>query len=364
MKTVSRVHDRAEQRASRLRGERLCQRRLLWLMADVSILRTVFTRLLPLCGNAVWWVAPVCLLPGIALLLACSLLLRVVHAHSLNEAAAKLLGRAGSILLAAAVAVPLLLDAAAVLASLVGFFTEGIGTEGTYTTIAALTCGAAALCLEREGLPRAVWFLRRPMQLAAIILAVNWLSCARTDALFPLLGEGESTVIAALRAGVSLGWPLILPLLFEPVRSERPGRLTLIVPVTSILAVMILSSMACIPAIAVSGFDAVDGLLLPLSGLHAWVRLTGQCLMMVALFFALTGGITTSSELLKAAVRLCRGRGLAYGLTAGLFAAQLIPAERLRAILAAAAPWQIVPPALTALVLTAEALIRGERRCG
>ena len=56
---------------------------------------------------------------------------------------------------------------------------------------------------------------------AAVLIAVCLVPDVRLDHLFPLHGEGDAAILAALKAGVSLAWPVVLLLTMQPTRMGR-----------------------------------------------------------------------------------------------------------------------------------------------
>ncbi|MGN0746297.1 MAG: hypothetical protein ACI4ML_06470, partial [Aristaeellaceae bacterium] len=144
-------------------GDRRARMHQVQLWCVVSLLRTALTGVIPLCGSAGWWLAPVCLAPGLMMYGLSCLAIRKTGASTLTEAARKALGRGGAVMLSMLLALLLMLDGAASMTALVTGFTEGIGTEGTQITMALLTLLALLFCLHRDGLPWGIHLMRWPM---------------------------------------------------------------------------------------------------------------------------------------------------------------------------------------------------------
>lgn len=221
MKTTTRVHTPEERREMRQKGDRLARVCQIRLLCVVSILRTAITRVIPLGGSASWWIVPLCLLPWIGLYVLLAGVMRRNGAPTLMEAVRAALGRAGVWTASFLLGLLLFLDSAASMTALVTLFTEGIGTEGTQITMAALTLLAILFCLHRDGLPWGIYLLRRGLLLMLAVIGGVMLTMARADALHPVLGQGGRSVMAALKAGAAMGWPLLLLLSVENPQSSR-----------------------------------------------------------------------------------------------------------------------------------------------
>lgn len=243
MKAVFRTPE--ERRQMRLRGDRRARACQIQLWCTVSILRTVVTEIIPLCGSAGWWVAVACLLPGVAVFLLLRWMMHRTGAGTLNEGVRRSAGKAGVWSLSVLLALLLLIDGAASMTALVTIFTEGIGTEGTQVTMAALTLAAVAGCLHRDGLPWGIWLMRRGILLIALAAAGVMLSMIRPDGVHPLLGQGAATVLAACRAGASMGWCLILLLTVEDAGHGYAARLTLPVVATGCAGLLLCLTYPC-----------------------------------------------------------------------------------------------------------------------
>ena len=210
MRTTTLVHSPEERLRLRLMGDRRARMHQVQLWCAVSLLRTAITVVLPLCGSAGWWLAPVCLLPGLVMYGLACLALRRTGAATLTEAARCLLGRVGAILLSMLLALLFLMDGAASMTALVTGFTEGIGTEGTQITMALLTLLVMLFCLHRDGLAWGIHLMRWPMLALAAGAGAVMLTMARADGLHPVLGLGGGALTAAIRAGIAMGWPPVL----------------------------------------------------------------------------------------------------------------------------------------------------------
>lgn len=290
MKTTSTVHSPEERLAQRELGERLALRSQWRLLACVSILRTAVTRIMPLAGAATWWMTLVCLLPGLVLYWLACLGLRITKATSLPEGARLALGKAGAWLVCALAAVALGVGALSAITALITLFTEGIGTQGTQWTLALAAAGLLLFALNGEALARGVYFLRVPVValLGAVLLGL--VSGARLDHLFPVLGDGVSSLWAAFQAGAGAGWVFLLPLLQVPTKESRWREP--LPPVGLCIAALLCLNLA-LPHELLSNQNALgDCLVLTVAHLPAFVRLMALCLWMAALFLALGSGVS------------------------------------------------------------------------
>lgn len=275
---------------SRLDGERRARRTLLHLLCAVSIWRTAMTRILPLCGSAAWWVTLLCLLPGLVTALLLRWTMQLTGMRTLAEAMRAALGKGGAALLSATLALPLAADALASVTALITLFTQGIGTRGTPLTLALLTGGALIISLHREGLARSAYFLRWGIIGALALLAAFALSDAHLDGLFPLYGEGRASVLTAVEASVSLGWPLTLLLTEEPPRHENRLRAG-IAPVLIPAGLLLLLTLSIPHELLIRAGGAADALLLPVRFMPNALRVLALCLVMLAFFLAIGASV-------------------------------------------------------------------------
>ncbi len=340
---------------ARLAGEARAQGTFLRLLCAVSIWRTMMTRVLPLCGASAWWAGMICLLPGFA---AAGLLRWIMHltqAPTLTEAVRACLGKAGAIAASLTLTALLLAEGAASITALITLFTQGLGTRGTQFTLAILTGAALLFCLHREGLPRAVHFLRWPMIIAAAAVSAFLLMDAKPDHIFPLWGDGEVSVWTAIRAGISLAWPVVLLLTQEPI---RPGRLRSgILPVFLALAAVLLAALAIPQELLTRQEGLAALLLLPSRYLPNALRVAAMSLIMLAFFLA----IGASAQL--ATTHLCAPwtsvpAWLPHALLAAMFLTQAGNPAQLWEILGEISPWLIAPLGLLALISLPFALLR------
>ena len=316
--------------ASRLAGENRARMSLLRLICTVSIWRTALTRVLPLCGASAWWVMLCCLVPGFILAALLRWLMRIVGAPTLMELLRRCLGRFGAGLLAAVLLLPLAVEALAELTTLMTVFTQGVGTRGTQFTLAALTGVLLLPCLHREGLARAVYLLRWGMAAAAVVLAAFLLTDAKADHLFPLYGEGNAAIQTALKAGVGMGWPIVLLLTAEPV---LPGRLRGSVLPAACAVCLVLVAVLTMPHEVMRRADTVaDTLLLPVRYSGNWLRLLHLCLLMLSFFLSMGGCVLLLSE--QICVWVPRAQSwLNWMLLSGLVLSQTVPAAEMMRLL-------------------------------
>ena len=345
MRTTTLVHSPEERLRLRLMGDRCARMHQLQLWCAVSLLRTAITVVLPLCGSAGWWLAPVCLLPGLVMYGLACLTLRRTGAATLTEAARIALGRTGAVILSMLLALLLLTDGAASMTALVTGFTEGIGTEGTQTTMALLTLLAMLFCLHRDGLAWGIHLMRWPMLALAAGAGAAMLTMARADGLHPVLGPGDDALTAAIRAGIAMGWPLTLLATVEPA---RPGRLRPLLPPVGILCAA--AALVCLvnPCEVLTRPAALaERLLLPALHLLPALRTLTHSLGMLALFLA----VATAAQLGAGHVLSLWGREVVWlpgALAAAIAATQCLPISGLWQGLSALLTWL---PAVLALML-------------
>lgn len=377
MKTVFRIHNAQERRQARLMADRLCHRSLLRLLVCASVLLNALTQVVPHAGSASWWLVPALLVPGIVLHLLLCLLLRGTGTRSLPECLGVLLGDVGRRICMLLLALMVLVDAAASLTSLVCLFTEGIDTEGTQITISLLTCAALLWCLDQNGLPRGMRLFRCLLLGMMALLALDLLSMAHWDHLYPVLGGGRASLVTAARAGMSLSWPLILLLGSSPVRENTPVQEStpirqstpvraqgghareLIAPLLLVVAANF-ALIAAVPHEVLMTCSALaESLVLPVQYLHPAAQTLGQCLLMLGLFLLVACQLHTLSEL--ALVRGKVRKYLPHGLLLLLLGTQLIPTVKLWSVLSAVRVWFIVPAALLVLCLCLVRALMGRR---
>ncbi len=345
---------------ARLAGEARAQAAFLRLLCAVSVWRTVMTRILPLCGASAWWTGLVCLLPGFAVAALFRWIMALTRSSTLPEALCACLGKAGAIALSLTLTVLLLAEGVMSITALMTLFTQGLGTRGTQLTLAVLTGVVLLFCLHREGLPRAAYFLRWPMVIAAAAVAVFLLTNAKPDHLLPHWGDGESSVLTAAKAGISLTWPITLLLTQEPV---RPGRLRGgILPVFLALGAVLLLTLAVPHELLTRQEGLAALLLLPAQYLPNALRVAAMSLTMLSFFLA----IGASAQL--ATTHLCAPFAsvptwLPHVLLAAMFLTQAGNIAKLWDFLGTIGPWLLAPLALLAAAALPVALIRRNRPC-
>lgn len=319
--TVFTAQERRQRREAGDRLARMCQIRLI---STVSMLTALFTRVIPLCGSAGWWMGAVCMLPGLATYGLLCAAIRSCGAKTLQEAVLKKCGRAGETLVRLLLGVLFLLEGAGSLTALVTAFTEGIGTEGTQFTMALLTLGAAVLCLHRDALARGIWLMRRGMLLAALVIAALLAGMLRPDGLHPVLGPGGSSLQAAWKAGCTLAWPLILLLTAEPAKGGRLRAATVPVFFSLGTGAALCLIYPCEMLIRETGLAGT--LLLPARHLPAAAATAAHCLGMLGAFLSIASCLQLGAQQLEMRRRL---NWLPFALAGLLALLQLIPARRL-----------------------------------
>lgn len=345
-----------DQTRSRLDGELRAQGTLIRLLCGMSIWRTAMTRVLPLCGSAAWWVSLLCLLPGFGVAALLRLVMRFTRTATLAEAVRACLGKAGIVAASAMLTALLLIEGVSGMTALVTLFTQGIGTRGTQLTLAVLTGAILLFSLHREGLARAAQFLRWGMAAAAVLVAA-YLACdARLDHLFPLYGDGRSSVWPALQAGLSLSWPVALLLTVEP--SGRGRRLTGgVLPAFCAVGGLLLLTLVVPHEVMTQSSGLAESLLLPVRFAPNAVRVIAQSLMMLVFFLS----IGASGQLGASSVCLPLRRSpewLPYVLVAALILTQAADVSVLWAALEIIVPWLLAPLLALAVLCLPAALIR------
>lgn len=328
MKAVIRTPE--ERRQMRLQGDRRARVCQIQLWCTASILRTVVTEIIPLCGSAGWWMAAVCLMPGVAVFLLLRWMMRRTGAGTLNEGIRRSTGQAGVRCFSVLMPLLLMLDGAASMTALVTIFTEGIGTEGTQITMAALTLAAVAGCLHRDGLPWGIWLMRRGLLLIALAAAGVMLGMIRPDGLHPLLGQGGHAVLAAGRAGASMGWCLILLLTVEDAGRGYAVRLTFPLAATIGAGLLLCLTYPC-ETLLQQGTLA-EKLLQGALHLPPALRTVVHALIMLTLLLSIATAVQLATEQLLAP----SGRELVwlpYLLAAGIAATQCLNIRRLWQVL-------------------------------
>lgn len=301
----------------RRRGEERCCRSQWRLIFCVNTLRTAVTRVIPLCGAAGWWVVLLCLLPSLGL-------------YALGRWGLK---RRGSTCLHGKAAVCgvafacLAVDGVSSMTTLGALFTEGAGTPGTQFTLALVAAGMMLFALDREGLARGIYMVRRLMLGALALVLVSYGTRARVDHLFPVLGGGWADVRSGLMAGAGMGWPLLLALMEPPVSRRGAGD---VLPPALVCVVAALCLCLCIPhEVLVTRQSLGDTLVQTVAHLSPFVRLVAICLWMSGLFLSMTSVCSLGGELLLApwGLRLPWIAGAVALLLAGT---QLLPLQGLR----------------------------------
>lgn len=288
MKTTSRVHSPEERAEMRRIGQHRCQRSRWRFIACVTMARTTLTRVIPLAGSAGWWVALVCLLPGLAL-------------YGLGCWGLKRRGKEClpvTPILGILTAVALLADGASSMTALATLFTEGVGTPGTQFTLALVAAGMLLFALKRDGLPRGVFLLRWGFVGVLALVLLGYASCARMDHLFPALGGGWSGIRAGIRAGLGMVWPLLLALMEPPV--GRRSMVDALPPMLLIIALGLCLCLAIPHEVLMTSQSLGDALVQTVSHLSPFVQLMGICLWMGGLFLSLGNVCSLGADYLLA----------------------------------------------------------------
>lgn len=344
---------------ARRKEEHCAQLTLIRLLCAVSVWRTIMTRILPLCGTAAWWTALICLLPGVLTAALLRLIMHLTHCDTLAEAARACGGQAGAAVFALFLTALLTADGISSVTALITLFTEGVGTRGTQFSLAVLTGVFLLFSLHREGLARAAYLLRWGLLTAFLVLTAAAFPAVRLDGAFPLYGEGEASVQAALSAGMSLGWPLAL-LLTVPSPAGTGRLRSGIVPVFLAVGAVLLLTLTIPHERLMQHQTLAASLLLPARYAANALRVLALSLLMLTFFLA-----TGASVQLATAQLLLPWRSapawLPHALLAGLFLTQTADIASLWRLLGRIEPWLLMPlPALGLLGLPL-ALIRRNR---
>lgn len=358
MKRATVVHSAQERIAVRMAGERHARIALVQLLCAVSILRTLLTQVVPTAGSASWWIVPVCLLPGIAAALLLRLAMRMTGSDVLADCFRACFGRWTPWLTLPVLTLPLLLDGAASLTALVTMFTQGIGTRGTQWTLALLSCGVLLACLHREGLPRAALVLNRLLLAGAAVIVLCALPGLRADGLHPVFGEGEAALIAALRQGMSLAWPVALLLTVPPGDSRLRVAFP---PLLTGAAAAVFLTLSCPHELLARQVSLAGQLLLPAQYAAPAVRTLAQCLMMLALFLGTGSAVELFSEQVSAPLG-GMPRFLPWAVLLLLSGSQLLPPEFVWPRLMQLLPLVSLPLGAAAILCPIISLLRRDRR--
>lgn len=347
------------QTRSRVDGERRAGMTLLRLLCTVSIWRTAMTRVLPLCGGSAWWVTLGCLIPGFLAAALLRAVMALTRSGTLAEAVRACLGQGGAVLLSVVLTVLLVTDGVSSITALITLFTEGLGTRGTQLTLALLTGVVLLFSLHREGLSRAAHFLRWGMIAAAALVAAFLLADARLDNLFPLHGEGESAILAAMKSGFSLAWPVTL--LLTAVPPSGRGRLrSAILPTCAAVGMLLLLALIIPHELLTRQEGLAALLLLPTRYAPNALQVVAMCLLMLAFFLAIGASAQLATD------QLCMPwksvpPWLPYALLTAMFLTQAARISALWAWLGRIEPWLLAPLVLLGAVCLPIALIRRKR---
>ena len=329
------------QTLARMKGEWWACGSLIRLLCAVAIWRTAVTRILPLCGSAAWWTMLMCLLPGFAVALLLRWVMRLSGSATIPEAIRSCLGKWGAAAFSIYLAIALLVEGVSAMTALTTLFTEGIGTRGTQLTLALLTGGVLLLCLHRNGLARAVYFLRWGMGAAAVVVAVFLLSDARLDHLFPIYGRGDGGVFTAVQAGFSMAWPVVLLLTVPPSSGQSRLRSGLCPAIGAVAAIFLLALV--IPQEWLEPQEGLASLLLlTLRYSPNALRVLALCLLMLAFFLSIGAAVQLGTE------HLCLPFQsvpvwLPYVLLVAVLFSQAGDVSRLWRWLGRIEPWLLVP---------------------
>lgn len=341
------VHTPQERIAARQLGERRCLQSQWRLMLCASVLRTAVTRISPAAGASAWWVTLACFLPGLLLYALACMGMRITRTSTLTDCMRRLLGQAGAWLAHGLTAAALLIDGVCSMTAMITLFTQGVGARGTQLTLALVAAGMLLFCLQKEGLPRGIFLLRWVLLAMLLAVIVSMLMQGRADQLFPWLGNGVGSIKAALISGVGMTWPLLLPLLQEPVYARR---ITAPLPPLALCGLCVLGLNLFLPHELLVAHPALaDSMVLTAAHLSAPLRLMVLCLWLGTLFL----GIGSAASLAAQQLLAPSGREAAWlaGAAAVLVAAtQALDVRSLWQALGCAEPWLLLPLGLCGIL--------------
>lgn len=344
---------------SRAEGEGRAERAMLQLLCAVSVWRTAETMIVPLCGTSAWWTTMLCLIPGFAAAFLLRLAMALTRTSTLLDAVRACLGRVGAAAFSLLLTALLLVEAVTTLTALLTVFTQGVGTRGTQFTLAVLTGAVMLFSLHREGLPRAVYFLRWGMIAAVVVVAVCALSHAKLDHLFPLHGAGNTSCLTAVMSASSLAWPVTL-LLTIPSTGRRGRLCSAVLPSACAIAGLGVSALMIPHEMMICRTQLADTLLLPAWYLPNALRLLWLCLLMLVFFLGIASSVQLATRHLLAPFAKVPG-WLPHALLIGVALTQLDDPQCLWTLLTAVQPWLFLILAGAALIILPIAFIRRKR---
>lgn len=348
-----------QQRHAREMGEHRAALSMRQLLCAVFIWRAAVTRILPLCGNASWWVCLVCLLPGILTAVGFRIVMALTGASTVTEAVRTVLGRVGAALFSWVLAALLLVEAASTLTALLTVFTQGVGTKGTQFTLALLTGVVLLFCLHREGLPRGIYLLRWVMIALLLLLAGYALGDAQVDNIFPLSGDDTLSLAAAWKARMSLAWPVIL-ILTVPCEQKRGFPCIGVVPIAIAVGMLLLTVLTIPQEMLQAQTGLADLLLLPIRYMPNALRVTGLCLLMLSFFLSVGASVQLATTYMLAPSGGSVG-WLPHAVLVVLVSSQALDIPQLWALLGTVEPWLILPLAGILVISLPFAAIRRKR---
>ena len=317
--------------AARAAGENRARLTMLRLLCAATVWRTAMTQLLPLCGGAAWWVTLICLLPGFGVAALLQWTMRRTGAQTLTEGIRACWGQGCAWGISLLLAALLLSEGLASMTALITLFTQGVGSRGTPLTLALLTGCAMLFSMHREGLPRAVHLLRWGIVAAMAVLAGCLLPEVRLDHLLPLYGEGNAAVLTAIKAGFSLGWPVVLHLTAPPAPG---GRLrSAVLPAAMAVGALLLLTLIVPQELLQEQESLASLLLLPTRYATNGLRVLYLCTTMLVIFLSIAACVHLAVEHLCAPMKK-RPDWLRYLLLATLILMQLVDPGQLYAVLA------------------------------
>lgn len=225
-RTVTQIHTAQARAAQRERTEKRLRLTVYRYFSVSVMIRHACELVAAQGGSAGWWLAIVCMLPGVIVYGMLALALWKTGCESVPEMAQKLFGKAGRRIVTAVTAVSLVIEGMASLAALATVFVDGVGTSVSAVLFMAVAAAVLCLCTEKDGLVHGIGLLRWVLGAFAVLIIVNTLAQARMDHLFPPGGDGTQSWLQACRMWWSMSWPMILLLYEAPPKNEGRGWLT------------------------------------------------------------------------------------------------------------------------------------------
>ena len=180
----------------------------------------------------------------------------------------------------------------------------------------------------------------------------------RLDHLFPLYGEGAANVLLALKAGISLAWPVAL-LLTSP--SAKTGRLrSALLPAFFAAAALLVLILTIPQELLASTKGPAQLMLQPTKYAPNALRVLYLCLLMIGIFLSVAAAVRLTTENICAPLKGSPG-WLPHAILIGLILTQAGDTATLWRWLEMLRPWLLLPLAVLAMICLPMAILRRER---